>query len=180
VALLLPDARVITAGSNPHRKDDELRLELFHPPYLFRGSRPFIEHAPSVVHYGDVVTLKVPQAKDIKWVELVHPGATTHSSDTSQRLVDMPFEREGFCRLKTCLPKEPNLAPSGWYMLFIVDHRGVPSVAKWVRLLSEAVSLWIHTLPAVAAAKARPAARPRPPPQEKGTRAEADEVICCS
>ena len=46
VALLLPDGRVITAGSNPHRRDDELRLELYHPPYLFRGPRPFIESAP--------------------------------------------------------------------------------------------------------------------------------------
>jgi hypothetical protein len=29
---------------------------------------------------------------------------------------------------------EPDLAPPGWYMLFIVDEAGVPSVATWVRL----------------------------------------------
>ena len=28
----------------------------------------------------------------------------------------------------------PNLAPPGWYMLFVVDANGVPSVAKWVHL----------------------------------------------
>jgi len=168
VALLLPDARVITAGSNPHRKDDELRLELFHPPYLFRGPRPFIEHAPSVVHYGEVVTLEVPQGKDIKWVELMHPAATTHSSDTSQRLVDMPFEREGFCKLKASLPKDPNLAPPGWYMLFIVNQRGVPSVAKWVHLLPKAISPLIATAPGVTAAKAQRAAVPRPRSKKKG------------
>jgi plastocyanin len=134
VALLLPDARVITAGSNPNQKDDELRLELYHPPYLFRGPRPFIEQAPSAVYYGDTITLESPQANDIKWVELVHPGATTHSSDTSQRLVDMPFKREGFCRIKAHVPKEPNLAPPGWYMLFVTNRQGVPSIAKWVHL----------------------------------------------
>jgi len=37
IALLLPDGRVLAAGSNPNRRDDELRLEIFHPPYLFRG-----------------------------------------------------------------------------------------------------------------------------------------------
>jgi FtsP/CotA-like multicopper oxidase with cupredoxin domain len=145
VALLLPDGRVITAGSNPHRKDDELRLELFHPPYLFRGPRPFIEHAPSLLHYGDTITIESPQAKDIKSVELIHPAATTHSSDTSQRLVDMPFEREGFCRLKACVPKESNLAPPGWYMLFVVDKLGVPSVAKWVHLPAPKVDLQLKT-----------------------------------
>ena len=43
IALLLPDGRVLAAGSNPNRRDDELRLEIYHPPYLFRGPRPFIE-----------------------------------------------------------------------------------------------------------------------------------------
>jgi hypothetical protein len=37
VALLVPDGRVITAGSNPARKTEELRIEVFWPPYLFAG-----------------------------------------------------------------------------------------------------------------------------------------------
>ena len=40
--LLLPDGRVMTAGSNPERKMNELRIEIFHPPYLFKGERPQI------------------------------------------------------------------------------------------------------------------------------------------
>jgi hypothetical protein len=40
VALLVPDGRVITAGSNPARKTEELRIEVFWPPYLFAGPRP--------------------------------------------------------------------------------------------------------------------------------------------
>ena len=50
IALLLPDGRVLTAGSNPEANDvpgGELRLELYHPPYLFRGPRPIIDRAPS-------------------------------------------------------------------------------------------------------------------------------------
>ena len=28
----------------------------------------------------------------------------------------------------------PNMAPPGWYMLFVTNAAGVPSVAKWVKL----------------------------------------------
>ena len=137
VALLLPDGRVITAGSNPHRKDDELRLELFHPPYLFRGARPFIARTPKLTHYGHSMHIETPQAQEIKWVHLIQPMATTHSSDSSQRLVDLPFRRCSFCRLEAEVPKEPNLLPPGYYMLFIVNKQGVPSVARWVQVLGE-------------------------------------------
>ena len=136
VALLLPDARVITAGSNPHRRDDELRLELYHPPYLFRGPRPFIESAPETITYGDAFEIHSPQADDIRWAQLVRPMAVTHSCDTDQRLVDLPISRRrpGFCQLLVTVPKEPTLAPPGWYMLFITDRDGVPSHASWVQL----------------------------------------------
>jgi hypothetical protein len=56
IALLLPDGRVVAAGGNPEGGDqvawepphpnEELRLEVFSPPYLFRGPRPAITGAP--------------------------------------------------------------------------------------------------------------------------------------
>jgi hypothetical protein len=136
VALLLPDGRVITAGSNPHRRDDELRLELYHPPYLFRGPRPFIESAPSAVTYGEAFDIHTPQADEIRWAQLIRPMAVTHSCDTDQRLVDLPINRRrrGFCRLRVTVPREPNLAPPGWYMLFLTTDDGIPSRAEWVHL----------------------------------------------
>jgi FtsP/CotA-like multicopper oxidase with cupredoxin domain len=134
VALLLPDGRVITAGSNPNRRDDELRLELYHPPYLFKGPRPFIESVPAQTNYGNTVELHTPQADEIKWVQLIRPMATTHSCDNEQRLVDLKFRVSGFCKLRVTLPREANLAPPGWYMLSVVNKQGVPSVAKWIHL----------------------------------------------
>lgn len=139
VALLLPDGRVITAGSNPDRGDDELRLELYHPPYLFKGPRPFIQSAPTDLYYGTDVSVHTPSAATIRWAHLIRPMAVTHSDDGSQRLVDLPIERNDHrhgdvCHLRVSIPKNPNLAPPGWYLLFLCDHAGVPSVGKWVHL----------------------------------------------
>jgi plastocyanin len=134
IALLLPDGRVLAAGSNPNRRDDELRLEIFHPPYLFKGPRPIIESSPSEILYGATITIHSPQARDIKWVELIRPMATTHSCETGQRIVDLPFEATDFCHIRAQVTREQNIAPPGWYMLFLVSREGVPSVARWVHL----------------------------------------------
>jgi FtsP/CotA-like multicopper oxidase with cupredoxin domain len=134
IALLLPDGRVITAGSNPDRSDDELRLELYHPPYLFRGPRPFIQATPHEWVYGTEVAIHTPQASDIKWAHLIRPMAVTHSDDTSQRLVDLPIRSRDACHLHVSVTANPNLAPPGWYLLFLCDKSGVPSVAEWIHL----------------------------------------------
>jgi len=102
-AVLLPDGRVLTAGSNPSRRNDELRLELYHPPYLFRGPRPCIEQAPAQLKLGECFTLHTPNAIGIKWISLIAPMATTHSYDSAQRLIDIPFKRDGACKLKACM-----------------------------------------------------------------------------
>ncbi|WP_372524306.1 LodA/GoxA family CTQ-dependent oxidase [Piscinibacter sp.] len=137
IALLLPDARVLTAGSNPSRRNDEMRLEVYHPPYLFRGPRPCIESAPSELTLGDSFTVHIPDTADIKWLSLVRPMATTHSCDNEQRLIDITFRRGGVCKLVAHLSDNANLVPPGHYMLFAVNQRGVPSMAHWVRVKSK-------------------------------------------
>lgn len=134
IALLLPDGRVVTAGSNPDRGDDELRMELYHPPYLFRGPRPFIQEAPQEWLYGTTVTIHTPQALEIKWAHLIRPMAVTHSNDTSQRLLDLPIRDRDACHLHVVVTDNPNLAPPGWYLLFLCNEAGIPSVAKWAHL----------------------------------------------
>ncbi|BAC90112.1 galactose oxidase-like domain-containing protein [Gloeobacter violaceus] len=134
IALLLPDGRVITAGSNPEREVEELRLEVFSPPYLFRGPRPVIESVAQSWNYGNAVEIKTPQATDIRWISLIRPGTPTHAFDMDQRLVDVPFTLNTSGGLTATIPSEPNLAPPGWYMLFITDNDKVPSVAAWVQL----------------------------------------------
>jgi hypothetical protein len=146
VALLLPDARVVTACGNPaqgthvdwreHDPNEELRMEVFSPPYLApeRGPRPTIGAAPTEWRYGQTVTVATPDAATLRDVSLIRPGATTHSFNTSQRLVDLPITARDGAGVRVEVTDEPNLAPPGWYMLFLTNTKGVPSVATWVHL----------------------------------------------
>ncbi len=98
-ALLLPDGRVVAAGGNPEGgnsvtweppdPEEEMRLEVFNPPYLFKGPRPVIGDVPIEWAYGQTVAIESQQAGNIRWASLVKNGVTTHSFDGGQRLVDL-------------------------------------------------------------------------------------------
>jgi hypothetical protein len=143
-ALLLPDGRVVAAGGNPEGgrsvtweppdEEEEMRLEVFSPPYLFKGPRPQITRAPAATGYGDTFTVQTPQAQQIKWVSLIRNGVTTHSFDSGQRLVDLPVVSRVGGELGVSVPDNPNLAPPGWYLLFLVDQQGIPSVGAWIQV----------------------------------------------
>ena len=69
VAVLLPDGRVWTAGSNfncnPGLVNRELRMELYSPPYLFQSPRPAITASPATVSAQPAVTFAIqsPRSK---------------------------------------------------------------------------------------------------------------------
>jgi hypothetical protein len=145
VALLLPDGRVITACGNPPpygnrapweppQPNEELRLEMYRPPYLFRGARPQITQAPAEWGYGQTVNLQSPEAGALLWAQLISPGSTTHAFDCHQRLVDLPITAQAGGQLQVQTPATPGLAPPGWYMLTVVAHNRIPSVSRWIHL----------------------------------------------
>jgi hypothetical protein len=82
------------------------------------------------------VTITTPQAGTIRWVSLVKNGVTTHSFDSGQRLVDLAITSQGDGTLEATVPTNPNIAPPGWYMLFLVNQEGVPSTANWIQVTS--------------------------------------------
>jgi hypothetical protein len=131
----------LSAGGNPeggthvgwdHDPEEEMRLEIFSPPYLFRGPRPVIQTAPDQWTYGQTVQISSPQASIIKWVSLIRNGVTTHSFDGSQRLVDVPIAQKSNTSISATVPNNPNVLPPGKYMLFLTNQAGVPSAAHWV------------------------------------------------
>ncbi|MGH3797227.1 MAG: galactose oxidase-like domain-containing protein [Pseudonocardiaceae bacterium] len=134
VALLMPDGKVITAGSNPERTVEELRIEVYWPPYLFAGPRPTCTPAATEVHYGQSVTAQVPDAAAVGSACLIRVGIATHSTNVEHRLIDVPHQVSAPNEITLTMPNGATLAPPGWHLLFVVSPSGVPSPGVWLHL----------------------------------------------
>ena len=127
-ALLLPSAKVLVADWNTGK------MELYSPPYLFRGPRPSYTISDHHIHHDAEFSIHSPDACRIKKIGFMRPSAVTHQTDPEQRYIPLDFERQGKCELKIRAPKNGAIAPPGYYMLFIVDDCGIPSEAAFVGL----------------------------------------------
>lgn len=134
-ALLLPDGRVVESGMGADfgNVPDEMSAEFYSPPYLFKGARPTISQAPTVIHYGTGFTVGTPNT-DITKAVLIRNGAVTHFFDQSTHYVPLSFTQTTG-GLSLTAPLNGNQAPPGYYMLFLVNSNGVPSVASIVQVL---------------------------------------------
>jgi galactose oxidase-like protein/glyoxal oxidase-like protein len=128
-AVLLPDGRVLSAGSDSGPRPTT--IEIYSPPYLFQGRRPTITTSPNSLTYGQPFTIESPDAVDVSRVVLMRAGAVTHTNNFDQRYLELSFTLESGV-VSALSPATPNEAPPGYYMLSIVDSAGVPSIATWV------------------------------------------------
>ena len=142
IALLLPDATVAAAGSNPTRGTYEQHIEIYSPAYLFTtdangntigATRPVITSSPANIGYAGAFQVQTPNATDVSSVVLIRAGSDTHAFDMDQRLVGLTFTAVSGA-LTVTGPPNPNIAPPGYYMLFLVNSKGVPSTANFVQL----------------------------------------------
>jgi hypothetical protein len=129
IALLLPDGRVLSAGGD----FGGASAEVYSPPYLFHGSRPAITSAPASVGYGESFFVGTPNATSISNVTLIALSSVTHSFNMGQR-ISRPLFSQATGGLNVTAPSNPNRTPPGYYMLFILNSNGVPSVAKIVQI----------------------------------------------
>jgi hypothetical protein len=138
-ALLLPDGTVMTAGLDeafnpPPYKYPEYRLEIFRPPYLFKGPRPQLDSAPPVVHYGEEFSVVCDAADSVARAALLRTGSVTHSFNPDQRYVGLNIVGRSGGTLTLAAPPDGNIAPPGYYLLFILNSGGVPSPGKYVNI----------------------------------------------
>ena len=139
-ALLLPDGRVMSAGDEWHGAGGETgsaaggsdTAEIYEPPYLHKGPRPTITSAPETIKVGADFGVQTPNANVTKAV-LVAPGSVTHAVDMNQRLIPLALTKRSGC-VDLAAPPNANAAPPGYYMLFLLNDQGVPSIAKFVKL----------------------------------------------
>jgi hypothetical protein len=173
-AVLLPDGRVLSGGStgqpacNVNKppcgqtgsecyKDLDLSdccvdhpnqttVELYSPPYLFKGAQPVITSAPRNVNYGQTFFVASPNASTITEVNLIRLSSVTHAFNENQRLNHLQFSQTTG-GLWITVPANGNVCPPGHYMLFILKGTGqdkVPSVAKIIKVSPRVVDTTIY------------------------------------
>ncbi|HEY7480636.1 MAG TPA: galactose oxidase-like domain-containing protein [Gemmatimonadales bacterium] len=133
--LLLPDGRVLhSGGGDGGNTVDNFNYELYSPPYLFRGARPTITGAtPSVVGYGQSLSVTTPDGASIAKVSFIRLPSVTHAFDQGTRFVPLTFSQVAG-GISVTLPTSRAVAPPGPYMVFLVNGNGVPSIARLMRL----------------------------------------------
>ncbi|XP_018833321.1 aldehyde oxidase GLOX-like [Juglans regia] len=156
-AIVLPDGRILVAGSNPNNRyasrnvayPTELRLQAFVPQYMgreYHNNRPI----NVTIHYGDHGEDGVKYGREFRvgfslgtkpsnGVEfnVYAPPVTTHSISMNQRMLKLKcrsMERAKDGRMDAIVqaPPSSNVAPPGYFMLTVVNG-GIPSISQWVR-----------------------------------------------
>ena len=136
-AILLPDATVLLSEDDRSKNVAAAanhRVQVYSPPYLFRGPRPQIRASAELVRgqpFAITATMQAPRS--IASAVLIAPAAVTHGNDMHQRFIKLPITVKGGAITAT-MPVSAALVPPGYYMLFIVDSEGVPSIAQFVRV----------------------------------------------
>ncbi len=140
-AILLPDATVLLSQDDMQSTPTaaaQHKAQVYSPPYLFKGAQPRIlsvngNTAGTLdLQRGQSFTVSADRST-IASAVLIAPGATTHGNDMHQRVIKLSTQTitNG---LTGTIPTFGALVPPGYYMLFIVDSAGIPSVAKFVRV----------------------------------------------
>jgi hypothetical protein len=127
--------RAILVGGNPSRGSVQPLVERFEPWYVDVADRPVIESAPATIAHGQPFTAEVQLAAGttLQYLRVFRLMSTTHQFGAA----------EGDFTLSAVstasgpgwsLTISSNLTPPGYYYLVAVDSRGVPSVAKIIKV----------------------------------------------
>lgn len=139
---LLPDGRVAIMGGNAtdlagdveHVDDGIPVVQIYDPPYLYRGVKPNIKQAPAEIHYGETFEIEVDNSYNVDQVVLIRPGPVTHNWDWGNRRVQLWHQADDTNRIRVQAPSMPGLAVPGYYMMFVVSPDGHPGKARLVQI----------------------------------------------
>ena len=143
-AILLPDGRVAVAGSTGHnwvravftpREHFEQNIEIITPPKLqCNPTRPKISSVPPSISYNTSFDVTKSDSQKIKTVSLIKASSTTHNNNMDQRCIVLPIKEQTKNTLKLLSPKDSTYAPPGYYMLFLLNNKKIPSIGKFVKV----------------------------------------------
>jgi galactose oxidase len=136
IALLLMDGTVLSGGGGlcGTCSANHFDAQIYTPPYLLNpngspAARPTIlSLSTTTVAIGGQVT--VTTGGGISQMSLLRFGSATHTVDTDQRRIALTFTTTGTNKYVFTVPNDHGIALPGWWMLFVINAAGVPSVAK--------------------------------------------------
>lgn len=136
---LLPDGRVFNGGGGLCGGCDinYFDAQLYCPPYLFNSkgklaTRPKITSvSASTLKVGGTVTVQTNGA--IVQASLVRYGPATHTVNSDQRRIPLVLSNAGKNTYSLQVPSDSGVALSGYWMLFVMDKNGVPSIASTIK-----------------------------------------------
>src|SRR5204863_6035467 len=99
---------------------------------------PTITSAPANITYGQSFFVGTPDAASIAKVTLIALSSVTHGFNMGQR-ISRPAFSQASGGLNITAPSSANTTPPGYYMLFLLNSNGVPSVAKIMRISGTAI-----------------------------------------
>jgi galactose oxidase len=141
MALLLPDARVLSGGGGLCGNGcaaNHPNVQIFSPPYLFNtdgtpAQRPVLTAAPAQANVGTTIAVSTDRA--VTAFSVVRLSSSTHSVNNEQRRIPLKFATVGTNQYSLTLPNNRGVLVPGYYMLFALNQAGVPSVSRTIRIL---------------------------------------------
>ena len=142
VALLMPDGRVWTAGSDvdaghgagplPRADARNLDIEIYEPWYFALPGRPYINAAPSLAHPGETILIRSTFAKEIVRVIVVRCGTSTHAFNPDQRMIELHFTHPlpDDDILLVTMPPTNNILVPGPYLIFTIRRPATGATPK--------------------------------------------------
>lgn len=133
-AILLADGSVLMGGdANGFGDGANTPNERYLPSYFFKP-RPILTAVPASISYGAAFSVQTPNPGGIAEVVLMRPGAVTHGFNQAQRYVGCAIAGRAAAEVQVTPPPNGNIAPPGYYLLFLVDSDRVPSIGLWLRV----------------------------------------------
>lgn len=142
ISVLLNDGRVLNGGGGlcGNCSANHYDVQIFTPPYLLteagepRARPAILSGVPEQAKVGGIFAFQTDGA--IKSAALVRLCTTTHTVNTDQRRI--PLRPIPLPRRKSSygirLPNEPGILIPGYWMLFVLDQHGVPSISKTIMI----------------------------------------------
>jgi hypothetical protein len=139
-SILQPDGTILTGGGGAPGPQENLNAEIYYPPYLFKNDesgqfaeRPVLQSAPDFASWGKSFEIQM-NTQDVSKINLIRVGSVTHTNNFDQRFMPLVYKPLGGGRFAVEAPANSNLAPPGYYYLFVLNKAGVPAIARQVKL----------------------------------------------